>query len=351
MKIGILTFHSSYNYGAIVQAWALQTHLLRCGHDVSIINYEPVRSSLPWWTVPLRKCDFKRLVRDWQFRSFRRSYLHETKNVSSVAGIATLGLDAVIVGSDQVWNVQYFTRPDGRYNDVYLLHGHLGTTTRLAYAASIGNGEWERYRWKDELLDDIRAFDAISVREAVAREELKTFGIEASLVPDPVLLLDQTDYNRLTHSSKMGKHYIFSYLLSEYTHVRPMVEIVSVATRKNAYLVVLSSIHDTKVDIISPKKWLSALANADFVITDSFHGTALSIIFNVPFVTILKSDKPTMNARVTELLEAVGLSSRIVGSVSEILTRINDAIEWDVVNKHLAALRETGRMWLMRELK
>ena len=351
MKIGILTFHSSYNYGAIVQAWALQTHLLRYGHDVFIINYEPVRSTLPWWTVSLRKRDFKRFVRDWQFHSFRRRYLHETNNVSSVSEIALLGLDAVIVGSDQVWNVQYFTRADGGYNDIYFLRGNLGNTRKLAYAASIGHGGWGNYCWKNELYTDIKAFDAISVRETVAMKELKSFGIESSLVPDPVLLLDRTDYNCLMCSHKVGEPYIFSYLLSEYMHVRPMVEAISLATRTNAYLVVLSDLHNSKVDIISPNRWLSAIANAKFVITDSFHGTALSIVFNVPFVTFLKSNKPAMNARVTELLAVVGLSDRVVSSASEILKKMHDTIEWNVVNNRLAVLRENGRMWLMRELR
>ena len=346
MKIGILTFHACCNFGAVVQAWALQTYLTGCGQDAVVINYEPVRATLPWWMVALRRRDFKRLYRDWQFRFFRRCHMCETKQVSSVSDVAALGLDAVVVGSDQVWNVEYFTKPDGRYNELYFLHGDIGKAKKLAYAASIGHGGWADYRWKEELLADVRDFDAISVREEVARNELAAFGVDATLVPDPTLLLEREDYCRIAMTPNIGKPYVFSYLLSEYNRVRPIVERVSLAKRTDAYLTALSSIHDSNVDFLSPGKWLGGIRGARFVITDSFHGTALSIIFNIPFATVLKFDKPKMNSRVTELLERTGLSGRIAESAEDALRFFDEPVDWNAVNRRLEEIRKCGRIWL-----
>jgi len=351
MKIGILTFHWCYNYGAIIQAWALQTYLSSCGHEVFVINYEPTRSRLPWWTVSLRQHSLRRLARDIHFHSFRRYRLCETIEVLSVTDIAELALDAVIVGSDQVWNIKYLTWPSGKYNDVYFLHGDLGKTKKLTYAASIGHGGWRDYRWKEDLLSDIRDFDAISVRETVARDELAAFDVNSILVPDPTLLLDSKDYDEITQPINVEKSYIFAYLLSEYDKVRPMVDRARLETHKDAYMVAPSRLQDSTFGMLAPGKWLSAIRHSSFVITDSFHGTALSVIFNIPFATILKPGMTMMNGRVTGLLNAVRLDNRIVSSASDIVTLMNEPIKWDAVNGRLDRMRARGCSWLAENLR
>ena len=351
MKIGILTFHWCYNYGAIIQAWALQSCLSSFGHEVFVINYDPTRSQLPWWMVALRQRSLRRFARDMYFHLFRRRHFCETVAVSSIKDIAALSLDAVIVGSDQVWNVQYLTCPSGKYNDVYLLHGSLGETKKLTYAASIGHGGWRDYRWKDDLIADIRAFDSISVREAVACDELAAFGVISTLVPDPTLLLKVKDYEKITRSKKTKKPYIFSYLLSEYDKVLPMVEHVSRETHKDFYVVSPSHLKESEFCFLDPCKWLSALRYSSFVVTDSFHGTMLSLIFNVPFATVLKPGAPKMNSRVTGLLNAVGLGSRIASSVSDIIAFMNNPINWSDVNGRIDKMRAQGCAWLTENLR
>lgn len=349
MKVGILTFHWCYNYGAVIQAWALQTYLSDCGHEAVIINYEPTHTRLPWWTVALRQHSLRRYLRDAKFRAFRKQRLCETLMVSSVADIAALGLDAVIVGSDQVWNVQYHTCPNGKYNSLYFLHGDLGGTRKFAYAASIGHGGWWDYRWREDLLSDIRDFDAVSVREHVAQNELASFRIKSTVVPDPSLLVKPSAYDRIIKPLDENRPYVFAYLLSEYDRIRPMVE--KACGINQAHMVSLSHINESRLRLLAPEKWLSAIRNADFVITDSFHGTALSIAFNVPFATILKPNKTAMNARVTGLLDAVGLNDRIVVSSSDILDLMGKRADWNNVNARLERMRSVGKEWLAKNLR
>ena len=351
MKIGILTFHWCYNYGAVIQAWALQTHLSECGHEAFIINYEPTRTRLPWWTVALRQRSFRRFLRDSQFRAFRKHRLCETLRVLSVTDIATLGLDAVIVGSDQVWNVQYLTWPSGKYNSIYFLHGDLSGIRKIAYAASIGHGGWGDYRWREDLLSDIRDFDAVSVREYVAQDELTSFGIKSTVVPDPSLLVKLSAYDQIIKPPNENRPYVFSYLLSEYERVRPMVDEVCGIKKKKVHIVTLSRLGDSKLEFLAPERWLSAIRYADFVITDSFHGTALSIVFNVPFAAVLKSDKTAMNARITGLLDAVGLNDRIATSSSGILNLMDKLVDWNSVNDRLERMRSIGKEWLVKNLR
>lgn len=350
MKVGILTFHWCYNYGAVIQAWALQTYLSDCGHETFIINYEPTRTLLPWWTVALRQHSFRRFLRDMQFRAFRKHRLCETLNVSSMADIAALGFDAIIVGSDQVWNVQYLTWPSGKYNGNYFLHGDLCRARKLAYAVSIGHGGWRDYCWKEDLLSDIRNFDAVSVRECVAQDELTSFGIKSTVVPDPVILVNPSVYDRIITPRNENGPYVFSYLLSEYDRVRPMVDKVCGIKKKIVHIVTLSHLSDSKLGFLAPEKWLSAVRYASFAITDSFHGTALSIVFNVPFAVVLKSNKTAMNARITGLLAAVGLNDRIATSSSDILNLMDKQIDWNNVNGRLRHMRSVGKEWLAENL-
>ena len=231
------------------------------------------------------------------------------------------------------------------------MHGGLGNAKKLTYAASIGHGVWRDYRWKDDLLTDIRAFEAISVREAVARDELASLGVNSTLVPDPTLLLDVKDYDKIMQPITTKKPYIFAYLLSEYDRVRPMMERVRLETHKGVHLLAPSYLKDSTFAILDPSKWLYAISHSSFVITDSFHGTALSLVFNVPFATILKPGLSMMNGRVTGLLNTFGLDHRVASSASDIIALMNEPIKWDVVNGCMERTRATGRSWLAENLR
>lgn len=351
MKIGILTFHFALNYGAVIQAWALSQYLIGLGHDVRIINYNPAKTRLPSWLRMILHKQWQSLYRTIKFRWFRAMHLRETSAIDNVQDIETLNLDAIIVGSDQVWNVDFFKQKDGRFNAVYFLDGLSTGATRIAYAASMGEVLPSSYRWCEELIHALRAFDVRLVRENLAKRELETFGVSSEWVIDPTLLVDPNAYDELISNEKARKPYLFSYLLTQIDDGLNLCEQYRKLNPCEFRLVTLHSIKNKNLVLPSPQRWLSLLRNAQFVITDSFHGVALSIAFNVPFAVLLKSKPTGQNSRITELLGRAGLSDRVIDPKSFDVTVFAKEINWDIVNEYIRDSRALSSRCLGEDLK
>lgn len=349
MKIGILTYHFAVNYGAVIQAWALSRHLADLGHDVRVVSYDPVRRKLPWWAMAALHRQWPILSRTMKFRAFRRKRLLETRTVSDARDIGRLGLDAVVVGSDQVWNVDFFTESDGHFNRVYFLCDLSSEAKKVAYAASMGEGLPVGYPWRDELSAALRQFDAVSVREQFARNELMKLGIAAQRVADPTLLVSAVAYDSIAEKKEAARPYLFSYLLTEIDLGLQLCRQCQEAKGLPLELVTLRDVNARKANP-SPAKFLSLLRNARFVITDSFHGVALSVAFNVPFAALLKRTAPGHDARIVELLDGVGLSDRIVRCRQEAGEVFNRGIDWAAVNAKVRSWQELSRAWLRKSL-
>lgn len=351
MKIGILTYHFAINYGAVIQAWALSRHLADLGHDVHVINYDPVKGRLPWWARLLYHGRWQMLIRTMKFRLFRRSHLRETVTVDDVRDIERLSLDAVVVGSDQVWNIDFFKESDGHFNRVYLLCGLSSGVKSIAYAASMGEGLPVGYPWREEFSAALRQFDAVSVREQFACNELLKLGIAAQRVIDPTLLVSDVAYDLIARKKEDGRPYLFSYLLTELDRGLWLCGQYQEAKGCPLELVTLRDVNGQRRANPSPAKFLSLLRNAQFAITDSFHGVALSIAFNVPFAVLLKQSEPGQNARVVELLDRLSLSGRIVGPDLDAGHVFDSEIDWTVVNEEVSSLRKQGRLFVKEALR
>lgn len=349
MTVGILTFNFAINYGAVIQAWALSRQLKSKGHTVKIINYNPARRGLPWWIRVLMARSWWRFVQTVKFHLFRTKYLSESHVVRDVKDLEHVGFDAIVVGSDQVWNVEYFTEPDGHYNRMYFLAKLSKRIRRIAYAVSIGHGQWNTYSLKEELLADVRAFDHVSVREKFAQEKLAHLGLASICVPDPTLLIQQAEYDALSRIKPKRQPYIFSYLLTEVDRGREVCEECQKCLCFPVRMAMLQTKTGNENLPPSPRQWLELLRNASFMITDSFHGVALSIVFNVPFIALLKPNKQGMNARIVDLLSFVGLSERVVESHVPLWLLTQD-IDWKQVNDRVRDMRETGAAFLEEAL-
>ena len=350
MRIGILTFHFAINYGAVVQTWTLSRLLSSLGHDVCIINYIPLIPRYPWWVSALYHKDIQHFVRTLKFKRFRRRNMIETRRVSTVEEIEDLDLDAVVVGSDQVWNVDFFKQPNGMFNQVYFLSGMSSRVRKVAYAASMGGPLPENYPWRGELIASLREFDFRSVRERQALENLLRLGLSAQCVIDPTFLLPCNAYDELTVKKDVKRPYLFSYLLTEIERGLSLCRDYLEKKCCSFRLTTIRPVRDKNVCVPSPDQWLSLIRNAQFVITDSFHGVALSIVFNVPFVALLKSTEPGQNARIIELLERLSLSDRIASSFSDGIPAFGRAINWCAVNEKVSELKKTGRQFLIDAL-
>ena len=340
MKIGILTFHFAVNYGAVMQAWALCTYLRRQGHDAVIVDYNPRAQRYPWWLIALygawRKRSPQFFWRKVQFRRFIRKHLVASNEAC----------DAYIVGSDQVWNIDYFRDAKGEFDGHYFLGFVPSDKCRISYAASIGEGRWagDRERLQKYLVE----FDAISVREPFAKKVLMETGFpNVTVVPDPTALLCQEDYFQLLGRPRQRDGYVvFAYVLTEREKCFEILEkvleerpdsVVRLVTLRDDGLLT----GDSRIRKVapSPVEWMREIASADLVLTDSFHGTMLSLIFNRELFVVLKTGELHGNDRMLSVLETVGLRSRIVADAQNLG---RPAIDWEDVNARLSAYRRVG---------
>lgn len=331
MKIGIITLPLHTNYGGILQAFALQTVLERMGHEVEILEepHEYKRASLKRYIRrTLKKCIGKRSVinyegfmRKWQPRvasninQFINTYIN--RRIVNFESLTEGEYDAFIVGSDQVWRPSYNQHLEQAFLN---FTENWKSVKRIAYAASFGVDNWEfTKKQTKECKRLVQKFDFVSVREDTAVNLCKEhLGIEATHVLDPTLLLSADDYQKLIDGIKISdSSYVFSYLLDESEEKIDILEDISkrlnLPVRKIKLEKDISKIPMSKLKSLtypSIQEWLASFAQADFVVTDSFHGTVFSIIFNKPFVVL--PNKGRGMVRMLSLLSDFNSIGRII---------------------------------------
>lgn len=386
MKIGITTFQWSDNYGAVLQAHALQSFLQARGHEVEIVDYrkgagpsrvQRLTTFAPQWTVALlypailfagfllrghgaaRLAGLEMRYKSILFELFRRHHLNRTPTVISrtdeLADNAD-GFDLYITGSDQVWNPQWLAQAEGLF-DVYFLSFASWKAARISYAASIGHADASTMtdEWKELLATRMRDMDAISVREksSVDLVEALSGRTDAVQVIDPTLLLCRTHYDHLAGPKKNRKSYVFSYMLHDMEAdaqgvCDQLAETISLG-------LVRCDAKKTRFhrgyELPGPADWLRLIRDASFVVTNSFHGTVFCLIFHVPFVAVLIDGAiGSMNSRITDLLADVGLGLRVVSANDRVESAIlNNKIDWIAVDNKIGFMRETSMQFLEKQ--
>ena len=305
MKIGILTFHCAHNYGAVLQAYALQSYLCGLGHDARIVDYRPVYLTRPynrfrliyWFSKKPARGIWKifnefrvfsaRKKRRLNFENFisRRLRLRDYRQPSDLRAF-----DLVLLGSDQIWN----SGITGGHNDD-LYWGISVSVPVASYAAStpkIGIGKAEREyirRALDHLL-------AVSVRERSLKEILSTLTAHPVVqVLDPTLLSDAVVYDPLCVDFAVPKRpYVLIYQVA---YDKSLGRIATeLAKRINGEVIEISAYLETprirgskRIDTASPEEFIGYIRNASCVVTSSFHGTA-GRIYRVYQKCVLRSD-------------------------------------------------------------
>jgi len=368
MRIGIVTFQSAPNYGAALQAYALQTYLEKIGHSPFFIRWnryestpadEP-RGSFTWIPrKPVHKVYMKLLRR--KFRSFSDRYLKNTPlfyptfNELSANPPAA---DAYICGSDQIWNPRFVS--PRRQPIAWLRFGHEDAR-RVAYAASFGRPDLDddlRQRWTSYASD----LNAVSVREEEGIELMRILGRQdAEWVPDPTLLLSPDDYVALASGAiHSGEDYLFSYMIhagSDNSDVYAKCKGRIRGLRRLALRECEPRWAPMRAlltrNMPSPNEWLGRLHNAAFVMTNSFHGLMFSLLFRRPFVVVLRTGAGiVLNGRLQSILRVAGLEHRAVVQYArdQVACLCQEEIDWDPVNRRLATFRETGQRFLRSAL-
>lgn len=345
MRIGIVTMISN-NYGALLQCYALQTILQRLGHQVVVVNRKWGKLSARY-TIKDRLSELKAHLRTIvkgkdTFSRFRNDHLCMSKPVHIKQDLLQLNnqLDIVISGSDQVWNGDCMSTMDGYF---YLDWVDYPRVRRFSYAASFGKATFQA---SDEHLNLakklLQSYDGISVRESSGVKICKDlFCIDAYNHLDPTLLLNPEDYIALIRKEhKEAFPYICSYMLDMTGDKQRIVEYIAHNSKS-----VVRNIYPTSSSLeeyIRVEEWLRSIRDAKYVVTDSFHGMAFSIIFNKQFVCL--NNPKRGSARFISLLSKLGLRDRLIdvdkATHETIDSILQHNIDYSPINRTIQDIRQ-----------
>ena len=371
-RIGILTYHFADNFGAVLQAYGLQQLLNSMGYEAEFIDYRPahVEKGGSFWFPSSRQkikancvVAYQKLTtviqkvlddggRHAAFAAFREQNLPQSSSryltLDSLRK-ATLPYDCLVCGSDQIWNssIQYGVDP------AYFLEFGNPNQRRISFAASFGKGKVNPEH-QAEVGRLLKQMDHISIREKSGLEIVQDLaGRTAVWTPDPTLMWD--DYGSIT--ADVGQNnYIMSYVLRSAEMVSEVQQLV--ARELDLPLMVpkvrFGRWKNIGVEINpSPEQWLGYIRDANFVVTNSFHGTAFSVIFRKPFISVgVTGKKSGINDRAKSLLSRLGLSSQFVDrfDAEEIKMKLQTPIDWNDVSDRLKAWRAESREFLSNAL-
>lgn len=383
MKIGILTLPLHTNYGGILQAYALQTVLERMGHDVKVLNLDrsPKRFSISGifltfvkriiLSVIKRKFyPFYNIQKEVDFRYSQ--YLVKSKNTSRFVDnyikcfwikdynidINKTSLDAVIVGSDQIWS-HIHAKQIGGVEKAFLptLSSNI---LRFSYAASFGKDIWE-YSNIETLIakDSIKLFKNVSVREMSAVGLCENYlNVKATHHIDPTMLLTKEDYINAINLKSVEKSSgdLLVYLIDSSQEKNLIVNYIEKKLSLKSFIV-NSKAEDNNAsgisiqDCIQPpvEKWLRGFYDAKFVITDSFHACVFSILFQKPFIVVGNTERGL--TRFQSLLDQFKLSNRLISSFDDVKhINLSSETDFSYVECFLNKERERSFSYLTKAL-
>ena len=378
MKIGTITFHFASNQGAVLQCYALKKYLEKQGHEVSVIDYQPTYHTVRYKSKKnpfvyargfWKKFSGKKLSRriyltlrsfircvymnmkqtdrkiEECFDSFRNKHLNLTKEYKSISQLRKdpPEMDAYISGSDQLWNPELL---DQSFDEAYFLRFGKEKTERIAYAVSIGKAFSDRYLC--QLKNLCADFDAISLRE-YNKSAIDAIGKDVHVCVDPTFLLQAEDYQEAEGEIELGEPYIFVYGFESNSSI---FEAIEAAKRKYNCRVINGSPtkikyqgEAEKIREYGPDMFLSYIKHASCVVTNSFHATTFSIIYQKQFVTVPHS---TRGMRMKNLLGRLGLCSCLYGDTS---FNMNERIDYTKVQSVLSEWRAQSEEFLSMALE
>ncbi|MBS7824744.1 polysaccharide pyruvyl transferase family protein [Wohlfahrtiimonas chitiniclastica] len=260
--------------------------------------------------------------------------------------------DAVVVGSDQVWRKAYI---NDRYYQSYFLDfiPPNSKIKKIAYAASFGKDTWEGKGDEEQISELLKQFSGISVREASGVDVCRAvFNIEnVEHVLDPTLLMDKEFYLDIIRKydvSNMPVKKMVTYVLDEAKDKRTIInnyqQSLNINENETLHLKGFSQLNRAAYSV---PEWLFAIANADFVITDSFHGMVFSIIFEKQFIVI--GNKNRGLARFNSILKLLGLESNLSISTNQVGLKI-PYINYSEINEKLSSFRESSKIFISQLL-
>jgi len=332
-NVGTITFQTSYNYGAVLQAYALRKTIEKLGYSSDIINYIPPIRSQAFYEKPslfskgispsslavfgIDRILFpaprkKRYERFMEFFSSQLKLAAETcRTTDDLRNIASK-YDTFVCGSDQVWN----TRSYG-INDGYFLNFVPPDKRKVAYAPSFGHANIEDSH-REFVKKSLASFHSLSTREETGKKIIaEIVGRESEVVLDPTFLIKQDDWNEIAAERVVDEPYILCYIFS---YPKTLLETARTLKKRTGFPILFVDAvgrgifcRSMKAMLdVGPREFLALIRDAEIVLTTSFHGTALSINYRKPFITQYKgTNSVAAGSRITGILDKVQLASRI----------------------------------------
>lgn len=356
MKIGILTFHKVINYGALLQAYALNKKIRALGFECEDIDYTSKEIADFYNPFKLKRIsDLKDLILHvmtwpWKIRTSRKfsqfvkeniplSEINYDNNISDAQGT----YDILIAGSDQVWNYS-LTGADSNY-----MLAFDDKAKKISYAGSFGKTVLSTTESEDAA-KYLRLFSHISVREASGKELVDKIlkCNQTRIVLDPVFLLEKNEWVSIG-DLPFYDNYILLFVLHKNKTIVEFAKKLSNETGKQ--IIQLSNKINFDMDITyskgcGPKDFIGLINRASYVVTDSFHATSMSIILNKQFYVGLKKQKlASLNTRIYSLLDMFGLQNRIIGSID---SHNNEEIDYTEINEVLSQKRKESVDYLIQ---
>lgn len=369
-KVGLVTYYQN-NLGGCLQAYALQQTIIKQGYSCKIIRYNiaadqkstPLSKKLRH-LLHLRQTmqnrQFCRILASFNqsaeaFDRFRENHLVFSENEDKKAVEyyqMDLPYDAVVCGSDQIWNPELtdFCSP------IYFLDFVPDGIPKIAYAPSIAVSHIQE-KYQEDFIRFVERFRFVSVREPEGTEIVNTLtSKQAVTVLDPTLLLEASDYESILAPAASDEDYIFCYVFGDGDHIRQAKEELKQKTGLKIKTIPYQPgefySQDEKIADAGPSEFLSLIKNAKYVITDSFHATVFSVNFGIPFFTLIRqhgNQKANMSSRITGILGQLGLEDRIIKAGEEL--PVNKTIDFAVAHEKLKHLRKDSLTYLQTALR
>ena len=366
-EIGLITYHAAYNYGSVLQAWATQCKVEQLGYKCKIINYrmktQKEHYSMIRFTGPRAFINDAFMLTVWKkkklraerFENFIKVNMNLTEEKNKPEDINfNDDFSIIISGSDQIWNKysNELRKVDWKYMQPYLLKGFKGKN--ISYASSISNMKNDDIM---KIIDEIKEFDYLSFREKKSANLISIMtDRDVSTVLDPTFLLDRNQWiSSFDLQEKNEEKYVLFYSLTDKGVIKKAINLLN-KFRENGYkikyitpyakLKFMEEYEDCRD--YGPVEFLDAIYNADTIVTDSYHGTILSINLQKEFYSINGNYESDM--RKLDILSKLKLERRIINWNTTFEMLKTDAIDYIEVGEKIEKLRKESCDYLIEAL-
>lgn len=363
-KVAIMTWHSYWNYGSVLQASALCHVADNMGYEPVLVQYPPKGGVADAVKINLGKRVFDKICskinpvyesieRENLFVEYLQNRVSYTERCVSYPELHDLNekYQAFICGSDQIWSPLC-------YDSKYFLDFVENTDKMIAYAPSMGTSKIENEVIRRNMAEQLFRFKSLSVREQQGAELIrKLTGKNAKVVLDPTLLMNAAEWDVYAETAEVQKvsneKYILCYFLGKSEKYMGYVKTLSKRLKLPFYVIPVTARQKKEKNAVpfevGPKEFVSLIRNASYVCTDSFHGVAFSVNYNIPFSVFRRfkdNDPKNQNSRVFHLLKLLKLEKRLTDYQKKDAIEVETVFDFNEANKQLELWRKDSAEYL-----